>query len=455
MTKKVSSKSFLIIFSVFLGTVLGVFFYKYEKKNQVVYESHDIEVVQTVFDGKPKEYTLYKEEELNGAVPELYQNLIPVSYLNGAWVKANVYEKWYSYKEFNWANAVVVKDEKKDYYENSESGININKEDILGFFVWIPRFEYKLFNVDFKPVNEQQIEVKFVSSDTKKETVINNGLFYTHPAFSVNVDGQEKELNGFWIAKFEPTKEDGIIKILPNKETLVSLNMAQMWAYATGITDSYGLNVTSRIITNMEYGAMAALSYSQYGKRNNTNYQGNERLIFLNTAMGNANWDKVVTGCSAGTAINGGTYRCPYSYDYPYYGTGASSTGTIYGIYDLAGGSWECVMGIVSDYPIKDNLGGYNGALPHNRRYYTFYSASDMYDYSRSQVGDMMGEVVSNKIKNKTWNGNNAYFATSSYPWVKRGGSFRGGSYSGIFDFGITDAITRGDKTFRVILSLY
>ncbi|WP_400201241.1 hypothetical protein, partial [Methanobrevibacter smithii] len=148
-------------------------------------------------------------------------------------------------------------------------------------------------------------------------------------------------------------------------------------------------------------------------------------------------------------------YRCPYSYDYPYYGTGASSTGTIYGIYDLAGGSWECVMGIASSYPIRDYLGGYNGVLPNNKRFYTFYRASNMYDYSRSIVGDMMGEVISISDIKKTWNGNNAYFATLSYPWVKRGGSFRGGRYSGIFDFGITDAIKRGDKTFRVILSEY
>lgn len=455
MVKIRKSEFFILCFSIFLGIFLGVFYYKYETKNNVVYKSNDIEVVKPVFDGKPMEYAIYKEEELNGAYPEVYKNLIPVYYDGGAWKKANIHEKWYSYKEFNWANAVVVKDEKKDYYENSDPNTVVNKSDVLGFFVWIPRFEYKLFNVDFRPIEEQMLEVNFVNNETLKKTDVKNGLFYTHPAFSVDVNGETKELNGFWIAKFEPTLEDGIIKILATKPTLVNLNMAQMWTYATSIKDSYGLDVSTRIITNMEYGAMAALSYSNYGKRNNSEYTGTERLIFLNTAMGNDNWDKVVTGCSAGTAINGGSYRCPYTYDYPYYGTGASSTGTIYGIYDLAGGSWECVMGIVSDYPINNNLGGFYGALPQNKRYYTFYKPSDKFDYSRSQVGDMMGEVISNKIANKTWNGNNAYFATVSYPWVKRGGSFRGGSYSGIFDFGITDALSRGDKTFRVILSLY
>ena len=61
--------------------------------------------------------------------------------------------------------------------------------------------------------------------------------------------------------------------------------MAEMWKYATGVSFSYGLNVPSRIITNMEYGAIATLTYSQYGKRNNEDYLGLEKLVFLNTAM--------------------------------------------------------------------------------------------------------------------------------------------------------------------------
>lgn len=45
--------------------------------------------------------------------------------------------------------------------------------------MWIPRFEYKIFNVEFKPVAEQMIEVRFVNKNSKKSTIIKNGLFYT------------------------------------------------------------------------------------------------------------------------------------------------------------------------------------------------------------------------------------------------------------------------------------
>lgn len=428
-----------------VGIISIIFFNKEEK------EVYSKEVFNELIEGRPSEVIPYSEEILNGSDPVLYEGLIPVKFEHGGWVKASTLDEWYSYENFNWANAICVKEEKREYYNNAEVGTDIIKDDVLGYFVWIPRFEYELFNVEFKPVREQMIKVKFVGVNEEKKTEVKNGEYYTHPAFST----PNGELNGFWIAKFEPSLEDGVIKILSSKETLVNLNMADMWKYATGIKNSYNLGVNSRIITNMEYGAIAVLTYSQYGKKGNPEYKGLDSLVFLNTAMGTKDWDKVMTGCSAGTAINGGSYRCPYSYDYPYYGTGASSTGTIYGIYDLAGGSWECVMGIVSDYPIKDNLGKYRGVLPDNKRYYTFYKASNMYDYSRSVVGDMMGEVISISNPTRTWNGNNAYFATSSYPWIKRGGSFRGGSYSGIFDFGITDAAPRGDKTFRVILSLY
>ncbi len=52
--------------------------------------------------------------------------------------------------------------------------------------------------MEFKPSNEQMIEVKFVNKDTLKKTTIANGLFYTHPAFST----KNGELSGFWIVKF-------------------------------------------------------------------------------------------------------------------------------------------------------------------------------------------------------------------------------------------------------------
>lgn len=442
-----------------LGLIIVFFLclsqYSFSYDNKTLANDSEVNLEPIKIKGNPI-YHVYEEEILNGAIPELDEEMIPVYYEDGYWKKASIYGKWYSYEELNWANVIYVTDITKDYYHNALPGTIIDMNDILGFFVWIPRYEYQLFNVNNEKSYEQMINIQFVNNNENKKDTIKNGLYYTHSAFSVMGENGYQELNGFWIAKFEPTLENDIVKLLPNKKTIVNINTSLMWEYATSISNDYKSAYFSRMITNMEWGAIAYLSNSKYGKINNDNYLNNDRLIFLNTAMGTLeNWENVITGCSGGRSYGSGSYNCPYSYDIDYWGTGASSTGTIYGIYDLAGGSWDCVMGIVSDYPIKENIGGFNGYISSNRRYYDLYLAGNMYDYKRGHIGDATKEVISARYTNLSWNGNLAYLATQNFPWIKRGGSFRGGSNSGIFDFGITDALPRGDKTFRVILSKY
>lgn len=408
---------------------------------------------------------IYKESILNGALPELDDNMIPIYYEDNEWKKADINSEWYSYEKLNWANAVYVKNDKLSSYKSASAGTSINEDDVLGYFVWVPRYEYKLFNVDNGRTSEQIIEVNFVSNSTTKKTVEKNGKYYTHPAFTAEYSDKTYELNGFWIAKFEPSlNKDKVINILPGKHTLVNINFADMWSYAKSITKSYNASIESRMLTNMEWGAIAYLAQSKYGKINNNEYKGTDKQIFLNTVMGdkdgkNPSNDRVTTGCSSGSTASDETPNCPYNYDVPYYGTGASSTGTIYGIYDLAGGSWDCVMGIISTYPVKSGIGGYKGSVPSNKRYYTLYKVdSNMYNRTRGKLGDATREVLSNTYKypngeSKGWYDDYAYFANANYPWIKRGGSYNDKTSSGIFSYGITLGTARGDKSFRVVLS--
>ena len=81
-----------------------------------------------------------------------------------------------------------------------------------------------------------------------------------------------------------------------------------------------------------------------------------------------------------------------------------------------------------------------------------------MYDRSRGLLGDATREVLSNRYAYsdgyaRSWNGDYAYLANTSWSWIKRGGNASNGELSGIFGYGITDAISRFDKSFRVVLS--
>ena len=50
---------------------------------------------------------------------------------------------WYNYGESRWANAVFVNTDK---YTESKAGTVIEQEDILGYYVWIPRYKYRINN---------------------------------------------------------------------------------------------------------------------------------------------------------------------------------------------------------------------------------------------------------------------------------------------------------------------
>ncbi|MEG2448083.1 MAG: hypothetical protein RSB45_03385, partial [Bacilli bacterium] len=71
---------------------------------------------------------------------------------------------------------------------------------------------------------------------------------------------------------------------------------------------------------------------SKYGKYGNPNYTGANKELYQNN---NSNF---VTGCSAGAPTTGEVNGCTNTYNVEGAGTGASTAGTIYGIYDMSGG---------------------------------------------------------------------------------------------------------------------
>ena len=144
----------------------------------------------------------YRESILAGSYPVLTDNLVPITIdNNGITHKANLASNWYSYENKNWANAVVLEDKTQSY----NVGDTIPESNIQSYFVWIPKYSYKLFNLgNYNSLTTlanatQEIEIKFGENNTANTSttcasvtesganldgsLCSLGKYMTHPAF--------------------------------------------------------------------------------------------------------------------------------------------------------------------------------------------------------------------------------------------------------------------------------
>ena len=127
---------------------------------------------------------------------------------------------------------------------------------------------------------------------------------------------------------------------------------------------TYGFDVQgtssmdTHLLKNTEWGIVAMLSHSKYGKYGNSSYLGVNKEIYQNKAEG------YVTGMSNGTPSQE-LALTQVTYDTPNTGYGASTTGTIYGVYDMSGGAFKFVMGGYDKYSgrLSSNNSGFCGKL--------------------------------------------------------------------------------------------
>ena len=409
--------------------------------------------------------------------PVLVSGMIPVYYdeTSETWKKADSSNKdnnWYNYDSKKWANSVTVSNTNRSTYQKAAVGTEIPMNDILTMEVWIPRYKYKVWNYNSdgtKTSNEQQIEITFEngtaktgeiscqdaisgtdgdSSETCKLKATNstctdatcNNKTYTHPAFTFGND----EIKGFWIGKFELTGTISSITIKPN---LSSLGSQTVSSFETNIMNmknnnsQYGFstNADTHMIKNSEWGAVAYLSHSKYG----TCTSGSCKEIGINN---NSNF---ITGCGASSSSSSSTTCNSYNTSN---GVLASTTGNIYGVYDMSGGATEYAMAntvsndgttMMSGYSVTDNS-GYTGKV-YNRFKYTSYTGIDYpdikyydkYSFSesmssikRSKLGDGIKEVYKG---DEGWYGDYSYLASSESPWFLRGGNYNRGAIAGAF----------------------
>jgi len=434
----------------------------------------------------------YNESILNGTYPVLEDPLIPITIEDDGTVKkADLSKEWYSYTNKKWANAIILKDEStKNNYKTNDV---IAEDSIESYFVWIPRYRYKIFNdgnyasVTTVENKVQEIEIVFENKDTTLSTGSTAGSWLTHPAFvSFNT-------NGMWVGKFETgnkgtetnVRNADQIQIKPNVSSWRNIQVSN--AFYT--TYDYNRNLESHMMKNTEWGAIAYLQHSIYGSQESVRINNNSSYLTGYAAIkeptcGYVNSD----GCHiVGSEPND---TLPYNTSIGYL---ASTTKNITGIYDIAGGSWEYVMGIMLDE--NGNLvsgsnntvnSGFNGVLScpacdngdgsitsitnsynwPNKKYYDTYSYSTIdANYHRRILGDATGEMgpfgqinytASGKIQSRSassWYDDYAFFINNRYPWFVRGSLYTDGKSTGMFAFNNVNGRAYQTVGFRIVLS--
>ena len=396
--------------------------------------------------GKKNYYCLSKSEDLvedpTGANrPVLAEGMIPITYDGTNWIKADqygAYNNWYDYGNQKWANAVMVTSTKRETYMNADVGITIPENDILAYYVWIPRYKYKLFNATYASgTTEQLIDVVFENGTSTTGTVTctyasngaetcqnkANGNWYTHPAFTmINASGNKTEYKGIWVGKFETTGDTTTPTIKPGISSIRNITVGLMYNTgklfrSTNYLTTTGANESdSHITKNIEWGSVAYLKQSIYGLG---------ITDITNNSSSTHSSSSYYTGGGSGTS-----YKT---------NTGQSTTGNITGVYDMTGGAFEYVMG---NYNKRAGSSALTVSTVPNE-HIDIYSGTSV---AASHLGDATGETAG-------WYGDFAGFVNSSNPWFIRGGYYNA-TFPGVFLF---DKSTGGDNynnSFRVVLSV-
>jgi hypothetical protein len=485
---------------------------------------------------------------------DLDANMIPVAYTGDAtvpeWSKVSPTESnggWYDYEQQKWANAVTVTTSTLNAYKNAAAGTVIPESDILGYWVYIPRYEYQVCRPNAinwsndltgdncydglgNPVTDLSTPYNFnIKFQKNTQTTTYNGTtiggWVTHPAFTIG----SAELNGFWYGKFESSRSDNYYcytyvsgdtcnngatvayigtplntvslyaTVKPSKAPATYQRVANDYQSAEYIKTAHNLATTnSHISNNNHWGAATYLSTSIYGvdaavsKVYNNGYYNSGVASNTNTAM------RYQTGCGpAASQSNSSSTTC--NQYHTSIGQQASTSGNVYGIYDMAGGIWEyqlAVLTCASDNQLStgnstsQNSGFSNGAGTANNCYngsqsatqptsnptlwsddkylniyqrYATFTNNNQYTNNNQCTWIACGGQALHETKttqsvssdNQSWGSDSSYFMDSSNSWFLRGEVANYGDSVGLFASNGSSGYAYRSIGWRAILGAY
>ena len=137
-------------------------------------------------------------------------------------------------------------------------------------------------------------------------------------------------------------------------------------------------------------------------------------------------------------------------------GQNASTTGTIYGIYDMSGGTWEYVMGVFADTNGKPRSGnnssqnsGFSGML-NDGTTYTGIAFPDSKYYNLYTGSSYQGHTLT---ETAGWYSDDADFVNAGRPWFVRSGNDNYSARAGLFYFYNFSGNLYGYNSSRLVIT--
>jgi len=291
-------------------------------------------------------------------------------------------QEWYDYTAKKWANAMT------------EDG---------SMWVWIPRYAYQIAdNYHTNSVTGGTIEIKFLKDSSNVaydgtstwDNVSGQGKWNVHPAFNYG-----QEVSGLWVAKFEASSKEGnsnnsgdnvttkTLQVKPGVSSWRNIEIGNMYT----VCKNYNSILNSHMMKNDEWGAVAYLSKSKYGKEN-------EELWINNSSS-------FITGSAGNNAIA------------------------------------NADVGTTTDYTSTQGV----KASTDNRE--------NNYSTNSGKYGDAVYETSANgNSNNSSWYNDYSPFPYTSDPFFGRGGDYSIGMITGAFCFGSSSGEKVGHYSFRPVL---
>ncbi len=353
--------------------------------------------------------------------PKLGSGMTPIKWNGSSWVNTTGSDKdWYDYTGKKWANA---------------------KTSDGSMWVWIPRYAYSITS-GYHSSSAGNIDVEFMKGLTNETSTgrksFNNasgqGKWNIHPAFNYGTT-----VSGIWVAKFEASNSGGKIKVEPGVQSWRSITVNDIYTNCL----NYNKTLNSHMMKNDEWGAAVYLSKSKYGKQNEEVWINNSSSFITGSA-----------GNSASASSNTGTTNDYTSTQ----GVKASTTGTVYGVYDMSGGAWEYVAGYVNNG--NSSLTSYGSSLVNGdaktKNVYSKASSdnnTNNYNANSGKYGDAVYETSANgNSSNGSWYGDYSIFPNTGIPFFERGGYYGNGTNAGVFAFYDIVGVYYSNISFRPVL---